>query len=85
MDGQILDSSRGLGMTVSGESFGGRREELRFVSHSPLDPSTELRMSGPSRAIRKVCVCGGGDGFRLGGRNDGEEWGMGGGGRVRRW
>ena len=62
-------------MTVNGDSFAGRREELRFVSHPPLDPSTEFRMSGPSRATRKVCICGRGDGFRLGGRNDGEEGG----------
>ncbi len=72
-------------MTVNGESFGGRRDELRIVSYPPLDPSTEFRMSGPSRATRKDCVCGEGMDSGFGGRNDGEEWGMGGGGRVRRW
>ena len=81
MDGHILDSSRGLGMTVNGESFGGRRDELRFVSYPPLDPSTELRMSGPSRATRKVCVCGegmdSGSGAGMTERNGGWEEGEG--------
>ena len=51
--GQVLDSSRGLGMTW-GDGEG--RDELAVQSRPPLDPSTRLpprricdRVSGPSR------------------------------------
>ena len=57
--GQVLDSSRGLGMT--GESEAGRewgnQEGLSLQGHPPLDPSTRLRVSGPhapGRAIKRV-------------------------------
>ena len=47
--GQVLDSSRGLGMT--GERGGGAGAgvtDWQNVGRPPLDPSTVLRVSGPS-------------------------------------
>ena len=61
-------------MTGQMAAGGGGRDELAVQGRPPLDPSTRLRVSGPSR-----------DGFRLGGRNDGikgvgrrGKWGVGG-------
>ena len=61
-------------MTGQMGAGGGGRDELAVQGRPPLDPSTRLRVSGPSR-----------DGFRLGGRNDGVngvgrqgKWGVGG-------
>jgi len=49
--------------------FRGWRDGLAVVGAATLDPSTPLRLSGP--------IVQGGDGFRLGGRNDGGKGGMG--------
>ena len=49
--GQVLDSSRGIGMTgLRGLKWGrGGRDGLAMRGPPPLDPSTVLRVSGPSR------------------------------------
>ena len=49
--GQVLDSSRDLGMTVE-NGVGWRRgkcDGLAVLGHPPLDPSTWLRVSGPTQ------------------------------------
>ena len=48
--GQVLDSSRGIGMTgLRGLEWGrGGRDGSAMCGPPPLDPSTELRVSGPS-------------------------------------
>ena len=49
MSGQDLDSSRGLGMTGKDvEWWKAGVSGWQGVGHPPLDPSTPLRMSGPT-------------------------------------
>ena len=46
---QILDSSRSLGMTMQEGWLGGDRCDVMAIPiHPSLDPSTPLRVSGPS-------------------------------------
>ena len=80
VSGQILDSSRGIGMVRElGVGILGGSDGMAFVDLPPLDPSmlhrrtfSSLRVSGPMP----------GDGFPIGVGNDEWRWvGMMGGGR----